>query len=671
MLKNNLSKSSNPYLLQHKDNPVQWQEWSDEILNYAKKNNKLLLISIGYSSCHWCHVMAHESFEDEGVAELMNEHFINIKIDREERPDIDQIYMEAAQLLTGRGGWPLNAFALPDGKPFYAGTYFPKENWIKVLENIATLYKDQPQTIIDTAERLTNGINNQDVFDFKGSKDLLKSEQELIQAYKSWYRSIDFKDGGIDKAPKFPMPVVWQSLLDYYVLYKDKKALEAVTTTLDKMLAGGIYDWVGGGFARYSVDGYWFAPHFEKMLYDNAQLIALYADAYKVTKNANYKRCVEQSIQFLNSELKHKDFGYYSALDADSEGVEGLFYCWKYDELKAILNDTELKIATSFFNLKPNGNWEDKLNILAQVMSVAQLAEEFKLTETEINSNLDSIKSKLKEKRALKVRPGLDDKMITAHNGMMIKALAKAFQATQESVYQKMALALADNLVEHVLDEDYSLKRIYHNDSVKGFLDDYAFVIEGFIYAYQISFEFDYLDKAKNLVDYTRDHFYDKQNHLFYYTPHSNKLIARKMEYSDNVIPSSNGIMAKNLWELGHLVSNQEYIDISTALLNKVKPLFKEFKLYFALWHQLELAMQKGQIEVSVTGPKALKNALDLQKHYSPFTTFCGGTIENLPQLKGKINTEKNQLFICRNQTCSAPFSNSTEASQALKSIFL
>lgn len=670
MLKNNLSKSSNPYLLQHKDNPVQWQEWSDDILEYAKANNKLLLISIGYSSCHWCHVMAHESFEDEGVAEIMNAHFVNIKIDREERPDIDQIYMEAAQLLTGRGGWPLNAFALPNGKPFYAGTYFPKDNWIKVLENIAQLYNEQPQTIIDTAERLTNGINNQDIFELDETKDGLKSEEELIASYQSWYKNIDFKDGGIDKAPKFPMPIVWQSLLDYYVVYKDKKALEAITTTLDKMLAGGIYDWVGGGFARYSVDGYWFAPHFEKMLYDNAQLIALYADAYKVTGNENYKHCIEQSIQFLNTELKHKDYGYYSALDADSEGVEGLFYCWTYDELKDILGEKEFKLAESYFNLKPHGNWEHKLNILAQVKPKAELIAEFKLSEAEINEHLEHIKSKLYQKRAVKIRPGLDDKMITAHNGMMVKALAKAYQATQDLEYKTMALDLIQNLMDNVLNKDYSLNRIYHNSKLKGFLDDYAFVIEGLVCAYQISFDINYLNKAKELLKFTLDNFYNTEKNLFYYTPHSNKLIARKLEYSDNVIPSSNGVMAMNLWQMGHLLSNQDNINISIKMLGKVKPLFKEFKLYFALWHQLDLAMQKGQIEIAVTGPEALDNALIIQKTYLPFTTFCGGNSENLTQLKGKINSQKPQIFICQNQTCSAPFSNSKKAVQMLKSIF-
>jgi uncharacterized protein YyaL (SSP411 family) len=670
MLKNQLSKSTSPYLLQHKDNPVHWQEWSDEVLQMAKDQNKCLLISVGYSACHWCHVMAHECFEDEQVAAIMNKYFINIKIDREERPDIDQIYMEAAQLLTGRGGWPLNAFALPDGKPFYAGTYFPKDNWMSILKNIATAYKEQPQALIKTAEILTEGINNQDVFIDIDRDNLQQSEEELTNSYEKWFKHIDFKDGGIDKAPKFPMPVVWQSLLDYHIVYKNQDALNATTLALDKMYKGGIYDWVGGGFARYSVDGYWFAPHFEKMLYDNAQLVSLYADAYKVTKNNDYKDCIEHTIAFLNSELKHKQGSYYSALDADSEGVEGLYYTWTITELQKILDEKEFKIAKAYFGLKANGNWENKLNILAEVKPLHQLAEDFKISVSEAESILKNIKSTLKAQRSHRIRPGLDHKIITAHNGMMIKALAKAYTVTGESSYKNMAINLAGYMIDKAADDGYMLKRIHENTNSLGFLDDYAFFIEGLIHAYQISFEIDLLNQAKAFTRYTLENFYDEEKQLFYYTPHSNRLIARKIEYSDNVIPSSNGVMATNLWLLGHLTSDSGFITISKGMLQTVKPFFEEFKMYFALWHQLEIAQQRGQIEVAVTGPKAIENSLKLQKNYFPYTSFCGGNDENLPQLKGKIKPEEDQIFICQNQTCYSPFSNPDEALKMLKSMF-
>jgi len=666
MLKNELSKSSSPYLLQHKNNPVHWQEWSEDILEKAKAENKCLLISIGYSACHWCHVMAHECFENDEVADLMNKHFINIKIDREERPDIDQIYMDAAQILTGRGGWPLNAFALPDGRPFYAGTYFPKENWIKVLTNIAQAYKEQPNTIIDTAKRLTEGINNQDIFEPDSAKDDL-TENELQNHYKSWYQNIDFKKGGIDKAPKFPMPCVWQSLLEYHATYHDKKALEAVEVTLDNMLHGGIYDWVGGGFSRYSVDEYWFAPHFEKMLYDNAQLISLYADAFKITQNPQYQTCVEESIDFLNEELKSETSGYYSALDADSEGEEGLYYTWTFQELEDILSKDEMDLATVYFNLKPQGNWENQRNILAQVINIEELAKKFQYSLEKAQKLLGAVKTKLKTKRDKRVKPGLDNKLITAHNAMLVKAFVKSYQATSYTTYKKIALDLMQKLIKNSINSDYSVNRLMNKSKPQGFLDDYAFMIEALIFAYEISFEVYYLKEAEKLIDYTFEHFYDDHQQLFYYANKNTQLIARKIEFSDNVIPSSNAVMAENLWRLGHLLSKDEFINTATSMLYKVQHLFEKFSLYFANWHKLNIAVIKGQIDLAITGPNALSHAQEIQKSYHPYINYCGGNKEDLPQLVQKTKTKTDQIFICQNKTCTKPLTNIKKTIEALK----
>ena len=667
-MKNNLSKSSSPYLLQHKDNPVHWQEWSDDVLEKAKTENKCLLISIGYSACHWCHVMAHECFEDKEVADLMNKHFINIKIDREERPDIDQIYMDAAQILTGRGGWPLNAFALPDGRPFYAGTYFPKDNWIKILTNIAQAYQEQPKTIIDTAERLTEGINNQDIFETDSAKNNL-TEIELQNYYKSWFQNIDFKDGGIDKAPKFPMPCVWQSLLEYHATYQDKKALNAVEVTLDKMFHGGIYDWVGGGFSRYSVDEYWFAPHFEKMLYDNAQLISLYADAFKITRNPQYQTCIEESIVFLNEELKSDNSGYYSALDADSEGEEGLYYTWTLQELEDILSKDEMALAKVYFNLKPQGNWENQRNILAQDVSIEASANKFQYTLTETKQHLDDIKTKLKTQRDKRVKPGLDNKLITAHNAMLVKAFVKSYQATSNDSHKKMALDLMHKLIKSSINSDYSVNRLMDKSKPQGFLDDYAFMIEALIFVYEITFEIDYLKEAEKLVDYTFNHFYDDQQQLFYYADKNSQLIARKIEFSDNVIPSSNAVMAENLWRLGHLLSKDEFTDVTISMLKKVQHLYKKFSLYFANWHKLNIAVLRGQIDVAITGPNAIDNAHELQKIFWPYVNFCGGDSENLPQLQHKVKTNTDQFFICQNKTCSKPLNDIAESKKAINKL--
>ncbi len=666
MPKNNLSKSTSPYLLQHKDNPVHWREWDEETLKLAKNQNKCLLISIGYSACHWCHVMAHECFEDEEVAELMNKYFINIKIDREERPDIDQIYMDAAQILTGRGGWPLNAFALPDGKPFYAGTYFPKDNWIKILENIAQAYKEQPETLINTATRLTDGINSYEIFE---TEDVPKelSEIDLTNSYKSWYAHIDFKKGGIDKAPKFPMPVVWESVLEYYAVYKDANAIKAIETTLSEMLKGGIYDWVGGGFSRYSVDENWFAPHFEKMLYDNAQLLSLYANTYKITQNEDFKKCIEDTINFLNLDLKHKNIGYYSALDADSEGEEGLFYTWTFKELKQILNAKELELASIFFDLKPNGNWENQRNILAQNLTLETLADKFQMSVDVIQNNLRKIKNKLKTERDKRKKPGLDHKLITAHNAMMVKGFVKTYQALSNENYKVWAIELMQNLIEHSINKEYSVNRLMDKPKPQGFLDDYAILIEALIQTYEISFEVKYLELAENLMQFSLNNFYDEKQQLFYYTEKSTELIARKIEFSDNVIPSSNAVMAENLWRLGHLVSNEKYTELAKSMLQKVKPLYKKYSLYFALWHKLDIAVLKGQIDVAVTGPNAIKNVHKLQQKYWPFCNFCGGITENLPQLKHKIKSNQDQIFICQNKTCSSPLTNIKKTMVQLK----
>lgn len=670
MLKNTLSNSSSPYLLQHKDNPVHWQEWNEDTLQMAKDQNKCLLISVGYSACHWCHVMAHECFEDKVVADLMNKYFINIKIDREERPDIDQIYMDAAQILTGRGGWPLNAFALPDGRPFYAGTYFPKDNWIKVLENINTAYKEQPETLINTASRLTDGINNLDIFEIE-DRDSGFSEEELINSYKSWYKHIDFEKGGIDKAPKFPMPVVWESLLEYYAIYKDEKALKAVDKTLNEMLKGGIYDWVGGGFSRYSVDEHWFAPHFEKMLYDNAQLLSLYADAYKITKKQEYKDCLENTIKFLNTDLKHKNLGFYSALDADSEGEEGLFYTWTYQELKEVLSVNEFEIAITFFGIKDNGNWENRRNILSQNLSEELLADRFQITLEQVNIYLSKIKNKLKTIRDKRQKPGLDNKLITAHNAMMVKGLIKAYQALLNEEYKDMALDLMQSLIDNSINEEYSVYRLMDKPNLSGFLDDYAFLVEALILTYEVTFEIKYLEIAKNLMQYCLNHFYDEQQQLFYYTEKSTQLIARKIEFSDNVIPSSNAVMAEILWRLGHLVSNENYIEKAKTMLLKVRPLYNKYGLYFARWHKLNNAVLKGQIELALTGPNAQDNAQILQQKYWPICNFCGGLKENLPQLKHKIKQDLDQIFICQNKTCSNPITNIKESIEVLKKQYL
>jgi len=654
MLQNQLSKSSSPYLLQHKDNPVHWQEWNDEVLELAKNQNKCLLISVGYSACHWCHVMAHESFEDEEVAELMNKHFINIKIDREERPDIDQIYMDAAQILTGRGGWPLNAFALPDGKPFYAGTYFPKDNWKTILKNIAEAYQEEPDKLINTAKRLTEGLANDELI-FQSSDNSLIDETTLKQYYKDWFKDFDFKLGGQDKAPKFPMPCIWESLLEYQAVFKDEKALEIVEITLDNMYSKGIFDWLGGGFARYSVDEFWFAPHFEKMLYDNAQLLSLYANAYKVTKKEGFKSCIDECITFISDELKNNGIGYYSALDADTEGEEGKFYTWTYKEIKSILNEIEFEIMVEYFDLKPNGNWEDGRNILSSIKPKTEIAEIFKVSVEDIENHFNAIKEKLKIGRNQRMKPGIDTKIITAHNAMLVHGFAKAFQATQIHSYKDLAVNLMNEIIENAFNNDNSINRLMNKAEIQGFLDDYAFTVKALIEIYQITFDVHYLKYAENLIEYVESHFYDESSDLFFYASDQSTLIVRKKELGDNVVPSSNAVMAENLWVLGHLLSNSQMIHTSKQMVKKVEPLFDRYKMYFATWHKVKMAQLRSQTEIAITGENMLNEAEKLQQNFLPITHFYGGNEENLPQLKHKIKENELLFFVCKHQSCSQP----------------
>ncbi|MBA3285971.1 MAG: thioredoxin domain-containing protein, partial [Nitrosopumilus sp.] len=404
---NHLINESSPYLLQHAHNPVNWYPWGQEALDKAKKENKLIIISIGYDACHWCHVMEHESFEDTTVAKFMNENFISIKIDREERPDIDQVYMNAVQLLTGSGGWPLNVIALPDERPIHGGTYFPKSQWLSMLKQVSEFVTKNPEKAEQQAKALTEGIRRSEVVNSIAQNSEFKID-DLNTIFSNWKNNIDFTNGGYNRAPKFPLPVGYQFLLHYNYLTKGKDALSAVTTTLDKMAEGGIYDQVGGGFARYSTDAYWKVPHFEKMLYDNAQLVSLYASAYQLTKEPLYKLIVYETLDFVERELTSQEGSFYSSLDADSEGEEGKFYVWKKEELKKILGNDE-PLIMDYYNVTDKGNWENRNNILFRTSSDKKIAENYKITEAELSKRISASKKIMLKERSKKIRPALDD----------------------------------------------------------------------------------------------------------------------------------------------------------------------------------------------------------------------------------------------------------------------
>ena len=449
---NNLIHESSPYLLQHAHNPVNWYAWGDEALKKARDENKMLVISIGYAACHWCHAMEHESFEDTTVARIMNEHFVSIKVDREERPDIDQLYMNAAYIMTGSGGWPLNVLALPDGKPFYAGTYFTRDNWIKVLEYFIDMQNNDPSGLVTQAESITRGIRSLDnIVVNQGAVQLGK--EELDEVFNKLKPYLDFDKGGINRAPKFPIPSTWEYLLHYYSLSNDDDALKAVLSTLDNMAAGGIYDHIGGGFSRYSTDENWHVPHFEKMLYDNAQLISLYTHAWQLTKNPLYRQIVFETIDFIENKMTSPDGAFYSSLDADSDGGEGKFYVWTKKEVEAALGK-EAPLFIDYYNITEKGNWGNGQNILFRRISDNDILRKYNVDAGELRTRIDTSREILMKIRNERIRPGLDDKILTSWNALMLKGYVDAYRAFGEERFLRAALANADFLTENAINQN-------------------------------------------------------------------------------------------------------------------------------------------------------------------------------------------------------------------------
>jgi len=660
---NNLIHASSPYLLQHAHNPVDWYEWGAEALEKARSENKLILVSIGYSACHWCHVMERESFENHEVAEVMNRHFICIKVDREERPDIDQIYMYAIQLMTGSGGWPLNCICLPDQRPIYGGTYFRKNDWINILENVAALWANEPDKAIQYAERLTSGI--------KDSEKIIAADitpeytqEHLTEIIDPWKRHFDIAYGGYNRAPKFPLPNNWVFLLRYGFLKDDESVFTAVCHTLEEMSRGGIYDQIGGGFARYSVDDKWHVPHFEKMLYDNAQLISLYAEAYQCTRFDSFKQTVVETINWVSEEMTSADGLFYSALDADSEGIEGKFYVWDKAEFDQVLGD-DAQLIGAYYNITEEGNWEEEqTNILRKTTSDDDLLAKFDITAEVLYDKVSAAKTKLMAVRSKRVRPGLDDKCLTTWNGMMIKALADAAEVLNHESYYEKASNAARFILNHLKTENGGLYRNYKNGkaSITGFLDDYAFFIEALIALYEADFDETWLEEAKSLTDYVIANFTDIDSPMFFYTSaESEDLIARKHEVMDNVIPASNSAMAQNLQQLGLLFDIEAYSEKASAMLAAVQPKIKSYGSAYSNWAIQLLNEIYGINEIAITGLENDVIKLELSGHYIPNKITMGGTKSNLPLLKGKQSKE-TKIYVCRNKVCQLPVNTVEEA---------
>jgi len=667
-MSNNLINETSPYLLQHAYNPVDWNPWNKQYLEKAKKENKLIIISIGYSSCHWCHVMEKESFEDSLVASIMNEKYISIKVDREERPDVDQVYMNAVQLMTGSGGWPLNVVTLPDGRPIWGGTYFPKDQWINALTQISDLYNKEPERFINYADTLEKGIKSLDIITTNDNQEL--SSIDIDKHIGSLVNKIDKKNGGFSGAPKFMMPNNIHFLLRSAYQNNDKETLKLVNLTLEKMAYGGVYDQIGGGFSRYSTDEKWHIPHFEKMLYDNAQLISLYSDAYLITNNELYKNVVYETINFVLKELTNSNGGFYSSIDADSKSLdgkenEGAYYVWKEDELKKLLKD-EFIVFSDYYNINKYGYWEDDNYVLIKNKSDAAFAKAHNLSKEEVSKKIDAWKKILIKARDKRSRPNIDDKILTSWNGLMIDAFIDAYRVFKDKDFLDVASSSAEFILKNMKKSDGGL---YHShkdgkSKINGYLEDYATTIQAFLNLYENTLDEKWLNTSNDLIKYTYKNFFNTETNMFYFTSTlDDKLISRTVEFRDNVIPSSNSIMANNLFKLSHYFDNKKYLNSSQQMANNIKDQIALYPSGFSNWMNLILNINKNFYEIAVVGNTAIEKIKELNENYLPNKIIIGSLESNpLPLLKNRFVEGETYIYVCVNKACKMPVKTVKEA---------
>lgn len=670
---NNLRNETSPYLLQHVENPVDWNPWDKQYLKQAEKEKKLVVISIGYASCHWCHVMERESFQDSTVAELMNAKFISIKVDREERPDIDQVYMNAIQLITGSGGWPLNVITLPDGRPIWGGTYFTKEQWTSALKQISEMYEEEPEKFISYADRVQEGINSLNIVESNTNNF---DNIDLDKYSKSLFESIDEEFGGFKGAPKFMMPNNLEFLLRYSFQENLEDPKNKILKSLDMMAYGGIFDHVEGGFSRYSTDERWHVPHFEKMLYDNGQLMSLYAAGYKISKNDLYKQTIYKIHEYINSEMKDTSGGYYSSLDADSKledgsYAEGEYYTWRKTELKKIIGEN-FDLFVDYFNVNDYGFWEEENKyILTRVSSDKEFIKKNKLDEKTFINIKSNWLSKLKLARKDKKKPSLDYKIITSWNGLMISGYVDAYKAINDDIFKDEAINAGEFIYSNLLRKDGGLYHNYVNgkSKINGYLEDYATVIQASLDLYEITLNQLWIERALELSKYVFDNFSSSESELFYFTSNKDEdLISRSIEFRDNVIPSSNSIMAKNLFKLYHYFDKEDYYEKAKQMSLSVSKEFEAYPSGYSNWFDLIYSLKSNYYEVAVVGENAIEKVKKINSKYIPNKLIIGSTSENnLPLLRNRYIEGKTLIYVCVNKACKMPTENIEESISMIK----
>ncbi|GAA4346895.1 thioredoxin domain-containing protein [Hymenobacter saemangeumensis] len=680
---NRLAQESSPYLRQHMHNPVDWYPWGPEALQKAQAEQKPILVSIGYAACHWCHVMERESFEDAGVARVMNQHFVCIKVDREERPDVDQIYLDALHAMGVQGGWPLNVFLTPAAKPFYGGTYFSKGNWQQLLANIGQAYNgEHRQELEQSAERFARVIGSSELEKY-GAKQVAEarasmeafsvqnqpagvSDAEFQTLAANLAAKLDPQHGGMDRVPKFPMPSVWRFLLRCHAISGSEAMLSQVVLTLREMAWGGIYDQVHGGFARYSTDEKWLAPHFEKMLYDNGQLLSLYSEAFQVTGEELFREVVYDTVEFIRLELMNAEGGFFSSLDADSEGEEGKYYVFTREELQQILGDEE-PLFSAYYNCTALGNWEHGRNILHRRLSDADFAAAHQLTPGLVAELVQGWKQKIMAARAYRVRPGLDSKVLAGWNALVLQGLCDAYRAFAEPEFLVMAHRNARYIQQTLRDGERLFRTTKGGKaSIPGFLEDYALVIQAYISLYEIGFAEEWLHEAEGLTEYVLNHFFDPAEKQFYFTDSSAEaLIARKKELFDNVISASNSVMAHNLHRLGRHLETAAYTELAAAMLTQVRPLVVQEPQHLSNWASLYAALLRPGPEIAIVGPDADEYREALSRHFLHDAVLAGteaGSSLPLLRLHRLPSHERTAIYVCRNQACMAPVYSAADA---------
>ena len=667
---NRLIDETSPYLLQHAHNPVDWYPWGPDALERAKAEDKPILLSVGYSACHWCHVMERESFEDPQTAAQMNEGFICIKVDREERPDIDSIYMTAVQALSGQGGWPMTVFLTPDGKPFYGGTYFPPQDrhqmpgFPRVLQAMSQAYKENRAEVVLATDQLLERMRQ--VANTARSLEPLTADV-MHQAFRGIAGGFDDTHGGVGHAPKFPQPMTYEFLLRHYLRTQDPHALEIVELTLDRMAWGGIYDQIGGGFHRYSTDAFWLAPHFEKMLYDNALLAKLYLHAYQVTGKELYRRVVEEILEYVRREMTDPSGGFYSAQDADSEGVEGKFFVWTPQEVAQVLGDEDAATFNRYYDVAPEGNFEGS-SILHVAADPADIAAEAGLAPLELEALLARSRARLHEAREQRIHPGLDDKVLTAWNALMMRAFAEAAAVLGRSDYRDIANQNAKFLLEALREGGGRLLRTYKDGKAKlnGYLEDYAYLIDALVALHEVAFDGRWLQEAIGLGQDMVDLFWDEPSGAFYDTGKDHEtLIVRPRDISDNAVPAGSSMAADVLLRLAIITGDSEHERIATTALRSARDLMTRFPTGAGQWLcALDFYLSSAK-EIAIVGApeeeatRALHS--EVYRHYLPNRVLLGSagddpTLAELPLMEGRGMVDGHPTaYVCQSYVCQLP----------------